>query len=32
MGCSIPFALAIVEQFVGKDAAEALADKIVFPR
>ena len=30
MGCSIPFALAIVAQFVGKEAADALADKIVF--
>ena len=30
MGCSIPFSLAIVAQFVGKEAADALADKIVF--
>ena len=30
MGCSIPFGLAIVEQFAGKDEAEKLADKIVW--
>lgn len=32
MGCSIPFALAIVEQFVGKEAADALAAKIVYSK
>lgn len=30
MGCSIPFGLAIVERFKGKEAAEMLAEKIVF--
>lgn len=30
MGCSIPFGLAIVECFRGKEAAEMLAEKIVF--
>lgn len=30
MGCSIPFALKIVEQFVGRDAAEELAEKVVW--
>lgn len=32
MGCSIPFALAIVEQFQGKEAADALAAKIVYSK
>ena len=32
MGCSIPFALAIVELFQGKNAADALAEKIVYTR
>ena len=32
MGCSIPFGLAIVEQFLGKNAAEELAEKIVYDR
>ncbi len=30
MGCSIPFALKIVEQFLGKEEADALAAKIVY--
>lgn len=30
MGCSIPFGLAIVERFKGKEAAEELSRKIVF--
>lgn len=32
MGCSIPFGLKIVEQFAGKEAADSLADKIVYDR
>lgn len=30
MGCAIPFGLAIVEAFQGKEVAEKLADKIVY--
>lgn len=30
MGCSIPFGLAIVEYLQGKEAADALAEKIVY--
>lgn len=30
MGCAIPFGLAIVERFKGKETAEILAEKIVF--
>lgn len=32
MGCSVPFGLAIVEQLCGKEEADSLADKVVFPR
>lgn len=32
MGCAIPFGLAIVELFLGKNAADALAEKIVYTR
>lgn len=32
MGGSIPFGLAIVEQFLGKNAADELAEKIVYDR
>lgn len=32
MGCAIPFGLAIVEVFLGKNAADALADKIVYTK
>ena len=32
MGCAIPFGLAIVELFQGKNAADALAEKIVYTR
>ncbi|MDD2971180.1 MAG: DJ-1/PfpI family protein [Lachnospiraceae bacterium] len=30
MGCAIPFGLAIVERFLGKETAEALGKKIVY--
>lgn len=32
MGCAIPFGLAIVERFKGKETAERLAEKIVFKK
>ena len=32
MGCSIPFALAIVEQIKGAEAAKQLAEKIVYTK
>ncbi|WP_455618474.1 DJ-1 family glyoxalase III [Eisenbergiella sp.] len=32
MGCAIPFGLAIVELFLGKNAADELAEKIVYTR
>ena len=32
MGASLPFALALVEYFCGHEAAEALAEKIVYKR
>ena len=32
LGCAIPFGLAIVELFLGKNAADALAEKIVYTR
>ena len=31
MGCSIPFALAVVEYLSGKEEADRVADSIVFP-
>lgn len=30
MGCSIPFALAVLEQLAGKEAAEKMAEKIIY--
>ena len=30
MGAAIPFALAVLERYQGKDAAQAMADKIVY--
>ncbi len=32
MGCAIPFGLAVVERFKGKETAEMLKEKIVFKR
>ncbi len=32
MGCAIEFALMIVEYFVDKNAADAMAEKIVYKR
>lgn len=30
MGCSIPFALTIIEHYFGREAAEAMAERIVY--
>ena len=30
MGCSIPFALTIIEHYLGKEAADAMAERIVY--
>ena len=32
MGCAIDFGLAIVEAFQGREAADILADKIIYSR
>ena len=32
MGTAIPFGLAIIARFQGKEAADAMADKIVYKR